>query len=88
MAGVATVLQLSEGQVSGARIALFGVADRAVAVDTGALVGADPDGEEIAASAVAPLDPASDQHASGDYRRHLTAVLVRRSIAQAARRAG
>jgi carbon-monoxide dehydrogenase medium subunit len=33
------------------------------------------------------LDPPSDHHASGDYRRAVTAVLIRRAIAQAVARA-
>ena len=91
MAGAATVLSLDDGgRCSAASVVLLGVADRPVAVDTDALLGAPPERERFAAvaeAAAAQLSPASDQHASAEYRRHLAAVLVTRTLTSAADRA-
>jgi carbon-monoxide dehydrogenase medium subunit len=54
------------------------------------LIGERPTAEVIRAAAVAAtvdIDPSSDIHASGRYRRHLAAVLTRRALAQAFGRA-
>jgi carbon-monoxide dehydrogenase medium subunit len=92
--GVAAALDLAEdGTVTEARIALCGVADVPVrAYDAEAvLVGGRLDDEalvrEAGDAAAAPLDPGSDVHASGEYRRDVAAVLVRRSINLCASRA-
>jgi CO/xanthine dehydrogenase FAD-binding subunit len=87
MAGAAAIVQLDGGRVREARVALIGVADRALALDTAPLLGQEPRREALesfARDAVADLDPSSDQHASGEYRRHLAAVLVRRTLEEAA----
>jgi hypothetical protein len=42
---------------------------------------------EAADAAVAELSPPSDLHASGDYRRHLAHVLIRRAVQRAATQA-
>jgi carbon-monoxide dehydrogenase medium subunit len=44
--------------------------------------------EEAAAVAAADLDPPSDLHGSGAYRRHVATVLVGRSLEQAAAEIG
>jgi carbon-monoxide dehydrogenase medium subunit len=87
MAGAATMVQLDGGRVRDARVAVIGVADRALALDTAALLGQEPRRETLeafACDAVADLDPTSDQHASAEYRRHLAAVLIRRTLEDAA----
>lgn len=43
--------------------------------------------EETAAAVAAAVQPSSDIHATADYRRHLTAVLVRRALNEAIGRA-
>jgi len=90
IAGAAAVLSLDGGRCKAASVALLGVADRPVAVDTTALRGAPSEPERFAAlgeAAAATLSPNSDQHASAEYRRHLAAVLVRRTLEAAGERA-
>jgi len=72
-----------------ARIVLFGVAGapmRAAEAEQALDAGAPP--AEVAELAIRGLDPVSDVHADGAYRRRVTAVLVRRAIEQAAARRG
>jgi len=94
LAGVASVVRLEiTGAVAGARIALFGVHERAVLADAAAkaIVGQVPTAEAIEAAADTAAsqdaDPASDVHASSAFRRHLTRVLVRRVLTRAVARA-
>jgi carbon-monoxide dehydrogenase medium subunit len=91
--GVAAMVALDgEGTVGAARVCLFGVADvplRPASVEA-ALTGATVSGDTFAsaaADAVRDLAPASDVHGSGEYRRHLAEVTVRRALATAAARA-
>jgi carbon-monoxide dehydrogenase medium subunit len=89
LVSVAIVLRAdANGRVSEARIALGSVADRPVRCDAAerALVGEAGRRvafEAVAATAAAPLDPPSDVHGSGAYRRRLAAVLVERALAEA-----
>jgi carbon-monoxide dehydrogenase medium subunit len=90
LAGVAaSVTRDSNGVCTGARIALFGVADRPVLALTAsnALVGTRPTAARIRdaaeASARADFEPTSDIHASSDYRRHLAAALTARAVTRA-----
>jgi carbon-monoxide dehydrogenase medium subunit len=89
LVSVAIVLRAdANGRVSEARIALGSVADRPVRCDAAerALVGEAGRRvafEAAAATAAAPLDPPSDVHGSGAYRRRLAAVLVERALAEA-----
>jgi carbon-monoxide dehydrogenase medium subunit len=93
LVGVAAMISLADGAVSEARVALMGVADRAVRA-TGAeaaLIDQPANDETIAAAAqeaIRDLDPASDMHGSAAFRRHLASVAVRRALATAASRAG
>jgi carbon-monoxide dehydrogenase medium subunit len=78
----------ADGSIADARIALGSVADRAVRCPDAerALVGARGGPalfEAAARAAAAPLDPPSDVHGSGAYRRHLAAVLVERALGEA-----
>jgi aerobic carbon-monoxide dehydrogenase medium subunit len=96
---VAVVLSLAERDdtIAAVRIALAGVADRVILADaalTAELVGG-PDGaaaartgaDPVAAGLARSLEPPSDVHATGDYRRRLARVLIRRAIGQAYARA-
>jgi aerobic carbon-monoxide dehydrogenase medium subunit len=94
----AVVLSLSDGgqTIAAARIALAGVADRVMLADAGLTAGligpADPAAASVAADNVAAgiaesLEPPSDLHATGDYRRRLAGVLIGRAIRQAYARA-
>jgi aerobic carbon-monoxide dehydrogenase medium subunit len=85
----AATLQVgTSGMVADARIALGAVADRAIRCPEAeaALLGQGGGKEAFAAAAavaVEPLEPPSDVHAAGDYRRHLAKILVERALAQA-----
>lgn len=88
LAGAALAVSVEGGRVSEARIALFGVADRAMratgAEDAlrGAALG---DGAALdrAVAALAGIDFAGDIHASAPMRRHLAGVAMRRAWAEA-----
>lgn len=94
LASVACVLEPGrDGRIARARIALGSVADRPVraAEAEAALVGTRgeaPAREAAARAAAAPLDPPSDVHGSGAYRRHLVQVLVERAVGEAWGRVG
>jgi carbon-monoxide dehydrogenase medium subunit len=80
-----------DGGIDFARVALGGVGPaplRAAAAEE-ALSGNRPEAETFrraAEAAAQEVDPPADIHASAGYRRHLTAVLVRRALAVAAGR--
>jgi carbon-monoxide dehydrogenase medium subunit len=93
LAGAAAALWLDgDGRIAGARIALGGVGDVPVRVDTQALIGAEPGDEAFAAAGAAARDavaePRTDLHASGEHRRHLAGVVVERALRAASARAG
>ena len=75
-----------------AALALFGVAEQPVRLDAAeaTLTGRPLDSTSIQTAAAAAwlIEPISDIHASGEYRRHLAQVLSARAFADAARRAG
>jgi CO/xanthine dehydrogenase FAD-binding subunit len=94
LAGAAAVVRLDAAdRIADARIALFGVHERAVLAETAmrTIAGQPPSAEAIEAVANAAAsedaDPASDIHASSAYRRHLARVLVRRVLTRAIDRA-
>jgi carbon-monoxide dehydrogenase medium subunit len=95
LAGAATQVALDdERRVRSARIAFCGVAATPVGADvaTAALIGRVLDEAtiaEIAQLAAADLDPPSDVHATGAYRKHIAGVLASRTltVANAAARA-
>lgn len=92
MVGVAAQVRLSGDTITEASIALSGVDGQpvhAVAAST-ALAGQTPSAEVFAAAgadAAAGLNPTSDLHASGAYRKHVAGVLVRRALKVATVRA-
>ena len=90
---VATALEMEDGRVRSARIALAGVSDAPVrAMEAEAiLAGAAPTDEafdEAGRAAAAGLRPPSDIHGSSDYRKELVAALVRRALGDAVRADG
>ena len=90
---VATALEMEDGRVRSARIALAGVSDaplRAMEAEA-MLAGAAPTDEafdEAGRAAAAGLRPPSDIHGSSDYRKELAAALVRRALGDAVRADG
>jgi carbon-monoxide dehydrogenase medium subunit len=93
LVGVAAMLSLDGDRIDDARLALIGVADRAVRAPGAevALRGqpATPDAFAAAArEATKDLEPASDMHGSAEVRRHLATVATRRALTTAASRAG
>jgi carbon-monoxide dehydrogenase medium subunit len=91
IAGVAAVVAVVDGKVLEARLAACGVGSIPLRLSGGetALQGRPLDDgaiDDAAAAAVAELDPPSDVHAPGAYRRHVTRVLVRRALTTARQR--
>lgn len=89
LAGVAFTAQMRGANIDSARIALLGVADRAVrAIEAENALNGQPfpdpaASREIGFLAAAELDPPFDQHGSSEYRKELAATLVKRVINQA-----
>lgn len=93
LAGAAALLDVgADGVVHRAALALCGVAAAPVRVDAAeaTLTGKPLDATAIRAAAATAwlIEPISDIHAGGDYRRHLAQVLSGRALTDAARRAG
>jgi len=93
LAGAAALLDIgADNVVRRAALALFGVAEQPVRVEAAeaALTGKVVDATAIQTAAAAAwlIEPISDIHAGGDYRRHLAQVLSARALVDAARRAG
>jgi carbon-monoxide dehydrogenase medium subunit len=93
LVGAACTVTLDEdGRCSRVRAVIAGASDRPVDVSgrCQALVGERPTealARDAGAEACADLEPTSDIHASGSYRRRVAGVLVRRGLLQAAERA-
>jgi carbon-monoxide dehydrogenase medium subunit len=86
LASAACVLQVEEGRVADARLAVGSVTDRPELVDASPLVGHAVDVEAargIAAAVGASIDPPPNLHGSPEYRRRLVEVLVERVVARA-----
>jgi aerobic carbon-monoxide dehydrogenase medium subunit len=93
LAGAAALLDVgADNVVRRAALALFGVAEQPMRVDAAeaALTGKAIDSTAIQTAAAAAwlIEPISDIHAGGEYRRHLAQVLSARALVEAARRAG
>ena len=84
--GVAAVVEKSNGSIDSARVGLTSMGSipvRAGAVEE-ALAGASPDGvAEAAGAADEGTEPASDDAASAEFRRHLARVWTRRAVEEA-----
>ena len=93
LVGVAAVVTLdAHGTCSDARLTLLSVGEGpfVAAAAVAALQGTDLSDGTIAAAAdaaAAEIDPPADIHASSDFRRHLTGVLVARALRTARARA-
>jgi carbon-monoxide dehydrogenase medium subunit len=92
MVGVAARTSLGgDGRLGPSRLVYLSVGDAPVEVEAGRQTAAEAPSEElfaaVAHAAAGELEPASDIHASAEYRRHLAAVLARRALATAAARA-
>jgi carbon-monoxide dehydrogenase medium subunit len=93
LAGAAALLDVGANNiVRNAALALCGVAASPTRVEAAEvrLMGQPLDAALIRSAAAAAwlVEPLSDIHASGDYRRHLAQVLSTRALTDAARRAG
>lgn len=93
LVGAAAMVALDgDGRIGESRISLFGVADRAIragkaeAMLRGAQV-SEETWSAAAEEATRDLEPASDVHGSGTFRRKLAGVVARRALAAAASRA-
>jgi CO/xanthine dehydrogenase FAD-binding subunit len=92
VAVAATVTLDERGHCQSARVALGGVGGtpvRARAVEQ-AITGSEPTEAALAEAAQlvkGEIDPATDIHASAEYRGHVASVLVRRALQSAAERA-
>ncbi|HUE85414.1 MAG TPA: xanthine dehydrogenase family protein subunit M [Vicinamibacterales bacterium] len=87
LAGAAAIVSLdTAGRCAAARVALLSLSDRPVIAEhvSTTLVGHTPSEATLRAAGEAAaehdIDPTSDLHASGAYRRQLAAVLVRRAL--------
>jgi CO/xanthine dehydrogenase FAD-binding subunit/aerobic-type carbon monoxide dehydrogenase small subunit (CoxS/CutS family) len=91
LCGVATLVSLAgDGTIASARAAYFSVGPTPLVLDlTDAIAGEPADATAVAAYAAAGrraadrVDPDDDIHATGDYRRHLAAVLTERALREA-----
>jgi len=79
--------QVTDGTCDAVRVVLGGVGTRPLLLDTEELAGAPASAATWQAAgelAAAAIDPPSDGHASGDYRKRLAATLVTRALTQSA----
>jgi aerobic carbon-monoxide dehydrogenase medium subunit len=89
---VAALVELDERAevITAARVALAGVADRVMLADPDLLAGLTGGNGSVDAAAAAiadRLEPVTDVHSSGEYRRRLARVLVARALREASARA-
>ena len=78
--------QVTDGFCDAVRVVLGGVGTRPLLLDTDELAGAPATAATWQAAgelAAAAIDPPSDGHGSGDYRKRLAATLVTRALTQA-----
>ena len=86
LASAACVLQVEDGHVTDARLAVGTVTDRPTLVDAGLLVGNVVDVEaarSVAMAVAASIEPPPNLHGSPEYRRRLIEVLVERVVTRA-----
>ena len=92
VAGAGVSVQLSNGTVSSARVALAAVAPTPLLVEeaAAALEGVEPSAENIQAAAEAAREaakPITDMRGTIEFRKHLCEVLTRRALTTAVERA-
>jgi len=89
--GAVAGVQLDGDRVVKAAVALFGVGPTPIRASSAeqafVAAGAGADLTAIGREAAAPLTPSSDLHASGDYRKQVAAVVVRRALTDAIKEA-
>jgi carbon-monoxide dehydrogenase medium subunit len=89
--GVAAIVMVEAGSITGARLAVGGVVGKPVTVDVSGLTGQAQSADAFASAADAVgealANPIGDLYASGEYRVHLAGVLARRALAAAVERA-
>jgi len=88
LVGVIAGLSMARGTIQDARVVHFGVGPKPMrASDTERMLVGAPPGEDTfraaAESASRGLDPASDVHATAEYRRSVAGALTRRALQQA-----
>jgi aerobic carbon-monoxide dehydrogenase medium subunit len=84
LVGAAVGVQIDGDRVTRAAIAMFGVGSTPVRIreaEAALLAGADPG--EAGRIASAAIDPTDDVHATGGYRKQVSAVVVRRALTAA-----
>jgi carbon-monoxide dehydrogenase medium subunit len=78
---------IADGTLGEAGVVVAGVGPVPVRIDTTGAAGQPATSQTwhaLGEHAAAQVDPPSDTHGSGDYRKRLTATLVSRALAQAA----
>ena len=91
LVGAVTIVTLDGGSVSDTRVVAFGVGPKPIRIPSaerlfiGANASAVDDAllDKAAAEVSAAVDPTDDIHATGEYRRHVAGVLVRRELRRA-----
>jgi carbon-monoxide dehydrogenase medium subunit len=92
LAAVGVILAVDDGRITQARVGVMGVGETPMRMHDAetVLYGEACDDailEQVVGAVRAAVEPATDLHASADYRRHLVGNLVRRAVATAWRRA-
>jgi aerobic carbon-monoxide dehydrogenase medium subunit len=92
LAGAVAGVEIDEGRISRAAIALIGMGSIPVRAEAAerALTGADVDGldfAEVGRLAVSDTDPPADVHAGGRYRKKVGGTMVERALAEAIKEA-
>jgi len=83
----AVLADIADGMVRAAGVVVGGVGPLPARIDSAGLAGQPATAETWRAAgelAAAQVEPPSDTHGSGEYRKRLTATLVSRALAQAA----
>ncbi len=84
LVGTAVGVQISGGSVTRASIAMFGVGSTAVRChDAEAALISGADAAEVGRVAATSINPTSDVHATGAYRKQVAAVVVQRAVSEA-----
>lgn len=93
LVGLACMIDVDDGAITAASLAFFGVANTAVRVAEAetSLIGKPPGQAAFEAAAdivKSTIEPASDVHATSNYRRHVAGVLTRRGLTEASAKIG
>jgi len=80
LAGVCALVQIVEGRLTSASIAIFSVAGTPVVID---VLDVCTDNEKLNLKVQSLIDPDTDIHATADYRRQLVKTLVAQALTEA-----